>query len=425
LLITTAVVMFWQIREKIFLSVKNLSVLALHFALIYFWIKYAFFLKESGALYYGEGISYWQVTFKTLIETITFRSDIINILVLLLCGVMFVAFIMKMYKLGLKASLRNDFIVSYSIFMALVAAFFILNKFFGVNYPEDRTGLFFYVFFIASLAFMINDSPSALQLVFLYIPLFFIFQLAACFNLRVHAWPIYETFPQRFFDRLVAEQDQSKERITIGGHRVREFIYGFMNYNSGVKLNHMTSPEELQMNCDYAIAYKKDKPYYEPYYNELDSEKDWDFVLLKRKVIPHREVIASTSGLNFSEANEYYNTFEKLDTAFSSTEPFQASFNFDVSKAPVPFNAWLVLQVDAEDPADNIFVRTPLNLLKYDWNGTRNFSIDLVTGNVPSKTKRIVAYLWNIEKHEINIKINSFRLYRLKAAGINVKSPIN
>lgn len=419
LAITTTLVVIMQVRNKYFLNLKNIAILIAHTALIFFWVKYAFYLKESGALYYGDGESYWKVTFESLIETIFIKNAVINTIVLILFAVMLLYWIFRLIKERTAFLFETFFSVSFFTLCSLIVVFYLLKRFLGVNYPEDRTGLFFYVFFVTSLAFMINDLKRPLQIAFLAVPAVFLAHFAAHVNFRVHPWRIYETMPAEFYSILKSEQEKTPYRITIGGHRVREFFYAFLNYKSSIKLNHMTAPEALQMNCDYALAYKMDKPWYDKYYTEIASENDWDFRLLKRRIPIQRQVLYSTKNIpEFTGNSEYYNAFEKLDTTFNSDEPVLAEFNFDVNLAPEPLNAWLVLQIDGQQEGENSFLRIPMNLVRYDWNGANNFTLSITSGNVPFKIKRIVAYLWNIDKKEIKIKMNSFHLYQLKGDGV-------
>ena len=187
----------------------------------------------------------------------------------------------------------------------------------------------------------------------------------------------------------------------------------------------MTSPEALQMNCDYALAYTQDKPYYDKYYSELAQDKYWNFVLLKRKTSIEKKLIwqSKDTGFDFNANLEYYNAFERLDTSLAVSNPLQAEFRFSVDQVPIPFNAWFVLEVTSADlPDSNVFIRVPLNLIKYDWNGSKSFTTCLVSGNIPLKIKRMVAYLWNIDKKEIKIHLQSFKLYQLQGEGITYQS---
>jgi hypothetical protein len=419
--ISTFLLLLLQYKNKGLYKLPVLFAIVWHLALLFFWIKYAFYLKESGSLYYGSGDSYWEVTFKTLIETVLFKSQMANVSVVTLFSIMIAFFLYKAVTKKTAFLFESSFSVSLIILCSLILVFFLLKLFLGVNYPEDRTGLFFYVFFVLSVCFMLCEFDTKIRTVFLLVPLFFLSYFMNHLNFRVHPWRVYETMPVRFFETLIEEQHKADHRITIGGHRVREFFYAFLNYKSSEKLNHMTSPEALQMNCDYAIAYKQDKPWYDKYYDELDEDTDWDFRLIKRKVPLVRNLVYSNSqGILWKGLGEYYNAFEKTDTTFNFENPLCAEFELSVKEAPEPFNAWLVLQIDdANDETNNSLLRIPLNLVKFSWNGTKQFTLSIVTGKMPLKIKRIVAYLWNMDKKQIEIKLNAFNLYELKGEGVN------
>lgn len=408
-----------QLKNKVLFKPENLLLLVLHGGLTLFWIKYAFYLKQQGALYYGSGESYWKVTFETLIETIFFKHSYVNAFVVLVFTGMFVYWCVQLIKKRLVFMWGSSFSVAFITLCGLIVAFYMLKKVLGVNYPEDRTGLFFYVLFVISFVFMLNELPRAFQIVLLVIPAVYFVHFITHVNLSVHPWRIYETMPAEFYTILKQEQENTPRRITIGGHRVREFFYAFLNYKSSKKLNHMTAPEALQMNCDYALAYVDDKPWYDTYYTEIATENNWGFRLLKRRVPLERQLVYKNKTIpDFNGREEYYNAFEQNDTLFRSGNPLLAEFNFDVKKAPDPLNAWLVFQIDAEDSQNNQFLRIPLNLVRYDWNGANNFTLSITSGNIPFKIKRMVAYLWNIDKKEIHIKMNSFQLYQLNGDGV-------
>jgi hypothetical protein len=393
--------------------------LAIHAALLWYWIMYGFYLKEQGALYYGEGESYWKTTFSSLISTVASAHWLVQVIALI--GALYLVLRCAHIALneGLRSLLRRDDCLSVAVFFVLIAGFYLMKKVGGVNYPEDRTALFFFIVYLISLAFM-GDSGNRIQrLVLNVIPFYFACHFLANLNLRVHPWRIYETIPHSFVDRLIREQENSREKITIGGHRVREFFYGFQNYNTGGKLNHCTAPEALQMNCDYAIAVKADSIFYDRYYSSIESENDWGFRLIKRRMPIKRQIESSVQGRQqFTGDGEYFNAFELTDTSYQSGDPMLAEFEITVEIAPAPFNAWLVLQIDPVEGDSAVFIRTPLNLLKENWSGETNHKIGLLTGNVPKRIKRLVAYLWNIDKKPIRFTFNTFRLYRLEGEGV-------
>jgi len=420
----TLILVFFQIRKKLFFTGRNIALLVAHGALLLFWAEFGLFLKEQGALYYGGGESYWVVTFKSLMDMMFFPSSLVYYCVFALFIGLFVFLGWILLKRRWKDPSYSFFLVSFITLLGLIVTFWILKRFFGVNYPEDRTGLFFYLFFVLTLCFLLNNISHKWQWLSAPLVVVFVFQFLTHLNFRIHPWRIYETMPKAFFEILKNEQKKTSYPITIAGHRVREFIYGFINYNSQVKLSHITAPEALQMNGDYALAYAQDEPFYAPYYNELAKDNDWGFRLIKRKKPLQRRLIYEGAEAHaIQTSQEYLNVFEKTDTAFATTTPLVAEFEFSFRAMPVPFDAWLVLQIDGENEHENVFVRTPFNLVKYNWSGVPNYQTALLTGNIPSRIKRIVAYIWNIRKKEINLHIKSFKLLQLEGEGVKEISP--
>lgn len=419
-LVCTAMLLYFQLGSGRFFSLSNLLLLLLHAGLTAFWIKFAFFLKESGALYYGAGESYLKVTFVSLIATITLKSKIMYALAAALFVLMSFFFVRGFLKHRMQFLRISHFGLLFSAMCVLMLSFYLLKKFFGVNYPEDRAALFFYLFFMLSLAYAGEEFVPNRGFIFFPVPVFFAAHFIMALNFRVHPWPIYETVPARFFEKLATAQAGSKQPVSIAGLRMTEFLMGFFNYNSTQKISHLTAPEALQMNCDYAIAYKQDSTYYQPYYDEIDREDDWGYRLLKRKQPLEREaLLRAVAPLYFKGAGEYYNLFEQLDTTLNFSAPLTVEIELSVKQAPEPFNAWLVLEVNDATGTNRIFVRTPLNMVYGNWNGVSHFKTSITTGTAPQNIKRMVCYLWNIDKKELDITIDSYTLCRIKGEGVN------
>lgn len=419
-LICAGLITLYQIKSKQFFSIKNILVHVSNLGLVYFWVKYAFYLQENGALYYGSGDhSYWVTTFKSLIDTIFFANKIVYMVALLIFAFLLGFWTLQLSRHKLKFLTGSTFALCFLILITLIVAFYLLKLLFNVNYPEDRTGLFFYVLFIFSIAFLLDEYEFKPLMAFSFLPLYFAVHFALNLNFGKHAWGFYETMPQEFFDTLLAEQKKANRLLTIGGHRVLELFFSFYNYNSSEKLNAMVPPEQMSMNCDYYITWKKDEPYYRNYYDELASSKYWNMVLLKRKKEIEREMIVDLkTEKEFKGSDEFYNIYEKPDTTFISKDPVLAEFDLDIKNAPVPFNCFLVLQIDA-DGQTQYFRRASLGWMKLNWNGTSHFKTDILTDSLPLKKCQLAAFLWNIDKKEVNFKLNNFKLYHLKAEGIN------
>ncbi|MGZ3864162.1 MAG: hypothetical protein ACXVPN_14125 [Bacteroidia bacterium] len=429
-LLLSGIILIVQFTNKNLFRTKTLAVWAAHFAIIYFWSTYSFFLKEKGALYYGAGDSYWQVTFKTLFYVITgFNNKFLHYelaataIVVLLIAV----YINKdnLFKIG--SQLKNP---SVSLLLAfvlgtLIVGFYAMHKLKDINYPEDRTGLFFFLFFVLLMAFTFDGfAEKTNKIIFSAISgiiiLHFIFNL----NFRKHSLYVYETIPQHFYDTLVKEQGKSKEKITIGGHRVRELFYDFMNYRNNGALNPVEPSETMHMNTDYCLGTKAEEKYYKDYYEEIDSEPDWGFVVLKRKTPVVRTLVAEVKDKNVEGEWEFLEVYKSENDSLCNFEKaIQAEFTFDVNKINVPAYTWIVLQVNDSAGQVHSYKRYPLQWSGYNLNGRKEMNYSLISEILPEGKKTVVCYFWNIDKTPVQIKLTSLKIYSLSGDGVNYIAP--
>lgn len=429
-LLLSGIMALIQLLNKKLFNPLTIIVWVLHLGAIYYWLSFSFFLQENGALYYGAGDSYWKVTFVSLIQLIVgFENRAIKYLLVILFLIVFglTFYLNKSNLLKLKEQLKNpswSLLFSF-ILIILCFGFYLMHKLLGVNYPEDRTGLFFYLFFVLLISFTFDLLPVKYNRIFLFgCTAVFVIHFALNLNFRKHSLNAYETIPEHFYTTLLKEQERSHERITIGGHRVRELFYAFINYRHGSILNPADPIEVMQMNCDYYIATKAEEKYFGNYYDIIDSEPDWGFVLLKRKEKVTRTMCAEVTNVEVKDnANEFIEIYSHQDTVFANQKPLLAEINFDIEKLPVPVNVWFVFQINDSLDQTIYFKRFPLQWIGYDNNGKKNLSYSLITGNLPSKSKKIACFFWNIEQKPISIKVNSLKLFQLAGKGVDFEAP--
>jgi hypothetical protein len=232
--------------------------------------------------------------------------------------------------------------------------------------------------------------------------------------------------PKALFDKLTDEYKKTNQIFTIGGHRVRELNYAFLNYRGGSILNHMDDSEEMTMNCDYYYAMKREKPYYDFFYDEIGFDNKWDRVLLKRKEKITKQTLITHPSLpkKYAGNNEYFEFLAFGDTLIRSTNCLEAEVAINFKKAPKPFNAFLVFSIDNEKNENVYFKRVPLNWLKDDLSGeTKYFKI--TTGAIPAKGFTGKVFIWNIDKQEVDINLTSLKINELNGKGVNFKIPQN
>jgi len=425
----SGILLIVQLANKKLFNVLTIITWLLHLAAAYYWLSFSFYLQDKGALYYGAGESYWKVTFVTLLDMlIGFSNPFIKYaLVSFFVSTLLLTLYVnknKLLKITEQFKKPEPSLLMAFVLSLLAVGFYIMHKVMHVNYPEDRTGLFFYLFFALLICFTFDKLSSMTNtIILLFISLIIIIHFFSNLNFRKHSLSVYETIPQHFYDTLVHEQQKSTERITIGGHRVRELFYGFMNYRNGGYLNPADPTEVMQMNCDYYLSTKVEEKYFKDYYTIIDTEPDWGFLVLKRKEKIKRILLNETKDqIIETENEEFKNIYVKTDSS-ANINPVLAELSFDVKEIPVPSNIWMVLQINDSAGEVITYKRYPLAWSGDDLNGRKNLSYSLISGNLPLGAKTIVCYFWNIKKEPFIIKVNSFKLYRLEGTGINFVAP--
>ena len=429
-LLLSGIIAIIQLFNKQLFKPLVLAAWIAHFALIWYWLSFSFFLQENGALYYGEGESYWKVTFVSLIDLLFgFATPLLKwtLIAVFLLMVSLAVYVNKNRLRQLTEQFKKP---SFSLlFLVIIAAlssgFYIMHKVMGVNYPEDRTGLFFYVFFVLLICFTFDQLPLKVNTGALFsVSFLFVVHFCIYLNFRKHSLNTYETMPEHFYTTLLNEQQKTDERLTIGGHRIRELIYGFFNYRHGGMLNPADPVELMQMNCDYYLATRAEEKYFRPFYDIIDTEPDWGLLVLKRKRKVIKNRIHELKDISLStEDNEFVEVYNVPDTLLSNQRPLIAEINFDIEKISVPANTWLVFQVNDSLDQTVYFKRYPLQWTGYDNNGKKNLSYSLISGNLPPKAKKIACFFWNIDKQPLSIKVNSLKILQVDGAGVQYVIP--
>jgi hypothetical protein len=413
LFLTGMMMLFQLIHRKLFQPWVILSYLV-HFFILVGWIRFITVMQEGNALYYGQGNSYWEVTFKTLIELLSgIEEHPLNtvIAVLVISGIFASVFLITKKRIKLKEILFDELFLFTFMLVSLIAGFFILHHWKDVNYLEDRTALLFYPIAILMIVFMMDNLGGKKWItVFYLIPFLVIIQFFFTLNFRIQMMREYETFPERFYTTLLEEQEKSDERITIGGHRLIELMFAMMNYNHDGKLNLADGGEEMNPYFDYGIARKQDMERLSAFYEVID-EAEWDYVLLKRKNKAEKRLLTSVTDTNWREGeNEFFEYLRWNDTIFPNENPLLLEFDFDVDHAAQPFNGWLVLDITDSEGNKSSYLRIPMNWVHFSWNGTKENKFSLVSGEMPERIQSIIVYLWNQNKQFIRIRMNEIRI---------------
>ena len=417
-------VIIFQIRYKLFFNLYNLCLQFINLSLLFFWIKFSFFYYSKGVLDSGAGNNYWKISFQSLIIWI-FGTNQIWVQLIVVCCVLTLLFFMLIKLNKISSEFFSAKFFYPFIFFSLILIFYLQKIILHINFPEDRTGLFFYVFFILSFSLLIDSfNMYVARTISLFLFLLTLSYFIININISNFSSFFYQTMPKSFYDILMTEYKKTKQIFTIGGHRVRELNYAFLNYRGGSILNHMDDSENMHMNCDYYFALKNEKPYYDFFYDEIAQDEKWGRVLLKRKDKINRTLIHQVNQLPivFKGNQEYFEFLRLSDSTLCSKNCLEADIEIEFSKVPSPLNGFLVFSVENDFKECVYYKRVPLNWLAFNLNSNTKY-FKLTTGKIPSNFSSLVVYLWNIDKKDLIFKLKILQLNELNAKGINFEIP--
>ncbi len=399
-------------------SMLIVSYLVLAVIPLWGFLKYIFLLQNTGALYYGSLRGFWALTVHTLSFMFTGLSgQVVPFVVLFLFVSMGLIFLMVLAKEKSLPLITDPKLIFFVLLCGNIAAILFMGRMMKVNYPEDRTGLYLFPFFIGSLCFLADKALALWNkkwLLLLLIPLLF-FPVNFLYSLNFSRCNIYveDRFPQRFFDRVSSAHRPGDFPATVGGNSVKLFCWTYFNYRSGgtqsaVHFWNFPSTEE-----EYQIVRTDEIPAWKNSYDSIDYDKYSGLLLLQRKTAYTRVLLDSLSVFTPTEiTGEYFDLYSfKADSLRGKT--LYVGYKLTFSTAVAPFNTRVVIDVADKDGKSLAYEYISLNWLKLHYEGnSTNFINGMLIHKLPPEAVSIKSYIWNLEKATYSVKGNVY-LFKL------------
>lgn len=264
-----------RFKEHVFLVLAHLSFLVL----LAPFVEFAFTLKEKGALYYGSLDGLWEVTGKTLARyTLFYDADwlkyALGLIIVGMVGTVVIRFLRNGWEAGSK---DRSSLYAYLLAGNLVAIL-LLALVLGVNYPEDRTGMYLIVLFLL-LALELMQRIPWLSLLLLYFPLTFLGKL----NLHTSIFSPDDRMTDAFY--------QAVKREIKPEHSI--MVYGLMTMNFPLheSREEVKASAAMHYNVNAGItdiivtrSNVNKNPYLKKYYTQIASDKPSMMLAFKRKI---------------------------------------------------------------------------------------------------------------------------------------------
>jgi len=364
-----------------------------------YFATFIFTLKAAGELYYGDTTSFWSVTVLSLIETLfDKKSLLIAIFVGLYFGWVLLAggwFFFR--KINIQKLFNPRMLLFYFLIGNIVAAV-LLKYLFAANYPQDRTALYFVVFFLGSLFFITDlalEQFRSKALLLIIIPLMFIpVHFFGKINLSYNSIERHK-IPERFYDKIFESYTPGEVPPTVGGYRIRELRWSYLNYSHGGllgKIHWTLYPSRIE---DFQIV---DTTYFKDWritYDSIDYENTSGFYLLKRKKQIPQQFIDQKNDIIHPPSNElYYSLFQfNVDSLQGAT--LEIIFDIHFNTRAKPFRSWLVASVTNAQKQEVRYEYLSLDWIRNKWENQSGHLINSMIVPVPADGTSLNIYLWN------------------------------
>ncbi len=376
---------------------------------------FAFAMKSGGLLYYGEKDGFITVTVRTLSRYVLFDEREGLLLFLASAGG---ASALLLTASGFARGKRDAGFVVGSLLLGSAIGAIALCHLLDVNFPEDRTGLFFVPLFVLSFAFALDflrkhvPYSQYLSLMLLAIPV----QTAMHANLGYTAlWRelhLHHSLYERMTEDASAQLHPADN--SLEGYRLLASSWGYHRLRAEQKLPPLTPRRNGAGRSDYAICYSGDCERYSTRYDTLASDPRNDVHLLKRKEI-HRpaEIAIPADGVNYTGSDHYINMWESRDAAMLDTLDavyIKASISTSVKHLPMDF----IISADDVDGNHHYYDMLPINWVYSEWDG-REFEAFRYL-DLPPNTGRIIVYFWNLRDMPCSVELEEFRAFSSAAS---------
>lgn len=381
--------------------------------------KYGAELKKRGALYYGSGESFWDVTVRSLAKVL-FRPwpEGLQYIMVIVFGIALLMLLLWLFSFRR----QKDFNWGNCIFPYLlggnIAITLILSVFMGVNFPEDRVGMYFYVFFIASMAFVadleIYRGRLYRLLLFSGIPLVLVQFFLSAGILFSSYFPEYR-IPYRFYEIIVREASAREFPPTVESYQMYRADWSFHNWKTGSRLNQLSCSAFPSTACDYMITTDELFTGWKDNYTEIAFDKPSGMRLLKRKTMPVLNPVAfnDTLTIQVAKEDEYTNLliFEHADTLAGRS--LSLTMDMQVWAQRCPFDAAIIMSVSDSSGAVLSSEAFEFQQMRPDWSRQDGYAMKyvLLMPEVPEKACKGVVYLWNKHKMPVRVLRSSVKLY--------------
>ena len=394
--------------------------LAAGIAALFPLIRLSFRMKEDGLLYYAAGEDFWTAVITSYTKQY-FDSDLLAVKLFwfIWTGILLSGVFALLLRRGKWNTERKAAFFFPLLFLGNLTGIFAMHFLLDVNYPSDRTGMQLILFLLLACLF-VADAGKPWQRALVTLPsLIFVVQFLAGANLSYSTYWKGEHLPERFWTRIHDESESGRylKNPTLGGYRIRNLVWAWHNFLNGGGLQNMQYPEYCTGMEDYQVFSPGDYAAYRNRYDSLDTDEYSDVVLARRKTFVPTELYFDSTGISTPEGctDEFKNLFETDAAEPFLNQTWLVEADVKLYSLATPPKIHVVTTLSDADGKTLDYQTSPLHWLKKEFRPEDSaVTVKIWWYRVPPETRRIVVYLWNVDRTAYTLQHASVRLLKAR-----------
>ena len=379
---------------------------------ILFCLKIAFGLKAAGALYYGNLGGLWDTTIESLFFLFYEKTHAIHYWIILASIIIFL-----LLFIGIIANKGFHFLFHFKslpiilLLLALVGIQ-VLALLLGVNYPEDRVGMYLYLFYALGFIFLLDETTiKPLKNIGLSIGgLLFLVNIMPINLTHQSIWYL-DYLPDSYYSKIKERHKENEFPPMVAGYHMNGIRHSNKTYRMdngkgnilmGWHIDQVDSSGQVHQSNH--PGYYADFLYAEDYsmkeishlFNAVDSNKINGTKLWERIKPAKKTFLDSLNYEMNSSAPEFFEVVRNVYDSLKS-DAIQIKLELDLESPAITFDAIIVADITNKKTNERVsYDYYHLNFLKKTWKKSdilkKSFYIDNLPKNDPVE---ILVYIWN------------------------------
>ncbi|MFM1875514.1 MAG: hypothetical protein RL266_1251 [Bacteroidota bacterium] len=364
---------------------------------------YGFELKDRGLLYTGLADGFIQVTVRSLVRYQLIKETPVFSAIIAVLGAL--CSLILLLPLALNRLPWTAIRLSAFLLLFNAVGSILLNLLFGMNFPENRVGMYYIPLFIFTVGGALDHLSVTIRnakwasLLFLFFPI----HLLAHFNFNTTIlWPKWHA-SDSIYAKLLQHQRNTGEPLMISAEYLNELGWAYYNFQNNSEMQLLQRDPVPDTLADMIIARPSDFDFASIPYDTMYHDHSNDIYLLSRtEPIDWSDPVAPK--LVRSKINGSDEFYELLNDSLQHLPGNYGMFQFKavVTCRSEPFQGQLV--ISSEAPNDQgTYNAIPMHWIRSSWQG--DTLMIKRTYYFSEQASIIKVYFWNIHKQELNVDV--------------------